>query len=133
MLVQRLAIDPRQVLVRLAIGPREQPGNLSWVVRQLQDLRRDPVGLDQGDVVQQRADAVERSVGIPINHLRADAVELTQGVAAAVFEGGQPTADLGIVRYRLESQSLLNRGRQSPKSFSDTSEPSRAWVRQTPI
>ena len=92
-----------------------------------------PVGLDQGDVVQQRADAVERSVGIPINHLRDDAVELTQAVAAAIFEGCQPTADLGIVRYRLESQSLLNRGRQSPKSFSDTSEPSRAWVRQTPI
>src|SRR5690349_10412530 len=97
MVAQRLAVDARKMLIRLAVGPGEKGGQPSWRLRQLQDLGGDPVGLDQGDVVEQRANAVERCIRIPVDHLRADALELLQRVAAAVLEGGQPPAYLRVV------------------------------------
>jgi predicted ATPase/class 3 adenylate cyclase len=108
MLVQRLPVDPREVLIWLAVRPREERGQLSGVVAQLQDLSGHPVGLDQGDVVQQRANAVEGRIGVPIDHLWADVLELTQRVAPTVLEGSQPTANLRIVRDWLESQAFLH-------------------------
>src|SRR3954468_5341947 len=111
MFVQRLPIDPRKVLVRLSVRPREKALNFRRVVGQLQDLRRNPVGLDQGDVVQQGADAVQRSIRIPVHHLCADTLELFQRVAAAVFEGSQPTTHLGVISDRVEGQALLHRAK----------------------
>src|SRR4051794_5851431 len=111
MLVQRLPVDPRKMFVRLAVGPREKRGQFFGVVGHLEDLRVDPVGLDQRYVVQQRADAIERSFWIPIDHLWSDVLELTERVAAAVFESSQPTAHLRVVSDRLESQALLHRGK----------------------
>jgi len=99
------------VVIRLAVRPGKKRGKVGRIRVQFQDLRDEPVGLDQGDVVQQRADAVERSGRIPIDHLWADAVEFTQRVAARVLEGIQPATYLWIVGDRLESQALLHRSK----------------------
>jgi hypothetical protein len=53
-----LAIGSRQMAVALAIGPRQQALDLERGVSQLEDLVDDPIRLDQGDVIEQRADAV---------------------------------------------------------------------------
>lgn len=70
------------------------------------DVGEEPIGLDQGDVVQQRGDAVVAPGRHNIEHGAGYSVELAQRVPAAILHGCKPPPDLRVSGDRLKNQQF---------------------------
>jgi len=100
--------DGRQATILVAVGERKQRRLLRRHV-QSEDVREEPVRLDEGHVIQDGPDAVALARGPDVDELLGDATQLLQGVPAAVLQRREPPADLRVVRDRIEGQHLTFR------------------------
>ena len=72
-LVETDALDPGEATPRVAVRARQERRHLVGIRLLLQDLDVEPVGLDQGEVVEDRADAVAAFGRRPVDRPRVDA------------------------------------------------------------
>ena len=103
---QRLPTNPGEATLVIAVGVRQQVGNPGRGLVAALDVVEKPVGLDERDVIEQGADAVQRRIGPPVDHLRGDRLELPQRVAPRVLHRGEPASDLRLGADGIEDEPL---------------------------